>query len=302
MSVGVLQRSTEREANMKRTLLSLVVVIMGACSPSSTPSAPAAGATKASAPTVKALIRNITFQGELCAPNQSTHSLSPDKDAFTAILSSPVTHEAVCRIFVDFDVPAGFSMTGPRFVLRGFGEGARLTTTYSYAGAAGAPQTLAFDVTGEFAREQKLRSFPTPSCNGDTQMHLVIETVATVSDGGHVQLDSVDGDTLSDFGIDWERCNLSGGGGAGGAGGGAGGAGGGSGGDRCDFSCDDFNYTPGQCFKGFFCDARGCLNHTGCVSSDRCDFACEDFGYAPGQCFEGFFCDFAGCLNETGCE
>lgn len=72
---------------------------------------------------------------------------------------------------------------------------------------------------------------------------------------------------------------------------------------RCDFRCQDFNYTEGMCFNNWQCQ-RGCLVNNGCsvaiAPPPTCDFRCVDFRYREGQCYQGWYCQ-NGCLSQARC-
>lgn len=93
---------------------------------------------------------------------------------------------------------------------------------------------------------------------------------------------------------------------------------------NCAYLCADYNYSPGQCFQGYYCiesgTYAGCLGTAQCEDTttagggagaggagagagSSCEYDCATYNYAPGECYQDYYCSVAtGCLTPAICE
>jgi hypothetical protein len=196
---------SHRTASRARSSVSLLAV-GGAlfCSP-----APASAA-EVNASILHATVASIGTEGDLCPPGSVSTALSEDGATATVLFSQPVTGivTAGCKVTLDIDVPAGFSIGVPTSVIHGFTTGgATVSRSHSFQGASGSQQ---FDDSPDedFVLAASASDPRSPSCDGAQRVTYVIDVSASLlSEDTFFQLDAVDVDTSFRFGTSWASCD-----------------------------------------------------------------------------------------------
>ncbi len=156
---------------------------------------------------LQATIVRVTGEGALCPAGSLSNAISGS--AATVIFSQSVSgvQTAGCKLTFELIVPAGFSLSMPTTILRGFSpDSTRVERRYSFEGAGG-PNSFISVLDEDFLVVDDAR-LASPSCRGNRRVKYVVDVAAQLqSRDAFFQLDTVDLDTTFRFGTDWSFCD-----------------------------------------------------------------------------------------------
>jgi uncharacterized protein DUF4360 len=173
-------------------------------------SAAPASAAEVNASVLHATVGAISVEGDLCPPGSIATSLSEDGATATVLFSQAVAGILTtgCKVTLEIDVPAGFSIGVPTSIIHGFTTGgASVSRSFSFEGASGAQQ-LSDSPNEDFVLVAGASDPRSPTCGGGQRVSYVIDINASLlSEDTFFQIDAIDVDTSFRFGTSWASCD-----------------------------------------------------------------------------------------------
>jgi hypothetical protein len=154
---------------------------------------------------LKPVFQGFSFYGGFCPPGSYATNISPDGSVFQISFSSAVSDSQTCLAVVDMDIPAGYQLGNPSFVLHTFGVNATLWRGYSFDQAPGA-SSFTNAISDTMVLADQSQGIWSPSCGASQRVRLLTAFQPTITGNGAFSMDDIEGDISYMDGADWRRC------------------------------------------------------------------------------------------------